>query len=118
MPMRQRGMTLLEVMIAVVVLALGLIASAGLQLRALQATDSARRDTQAVYLAQGILENARAAGRLEASALSRWQAQIKASLGAQAQGRVVHSGDMLVVDIHWPGAGTAERQGINLQGQL
>jgi hypothetical protein len=30
----------------------------------------------------------------------------------------VHTGDMLVVDIHWPGAGTAERQGINLQGQL
>jgi type IV pilus modification protein PilV len=44
---KQRGMTLLEVLLAVVVVAVGMFASAALQLKALQATDSARREGQA-----------------------------------------------------------------------
>ncbi|MBO9551765.1 prepilin-type N-terminal cleavage/methylation domain-containing protein [Pseudomonas sp.] len=44
---KQRGMTLLEVLLAVVVVAVGILASAALQLKALQATDSARREGQA-----------------------------------------------------------------------
>ncbi|HEN8801858.1 type IV pilus modification protein PilV [Pseudomonas sp. CM27] len=48
---RQRGMTLLEVLLAVVVLAVGLFAAAALQLQALQATDTARRDGQAAMAA-------------------------------------------------------------------
>lgn len=47
---RQQGMTLIEVLVAMTVLALGLFAAANLQLRALQATDSALRSTQAAYL--------------------------------------------------------------------
>lgn len=44
---KQRGMTLLEVLLAVVVVAVGMFASAALQLKALQAIDSARREGQA-----------------------------------------------------------------------
>jgi len=44
---RQGGMTLLEVLLAVVVVAAGLFATAAMQLQALQAADSARRDGQA-----------------------------------------------------------------------
>ncbi|PYB69555.1 pilus assembly protein PilV [Pseudomonas sp. LB-090624] len=44
---RQGGMTLLEVLLAVVVVAAGLFATAAMQLQALQAADSARRDAQA-----------------------------------------------------------------------
>ncbi|NQD58734.1 type IV pilus modification protein PilV [Pseudomonas sp. CM25] len=51
MHVRQRGMTLLEVLLAVVVLAVGLFAAAALQLQALQATDTARRDGQAAMAA-------------------------------------------------------------------
>ncbi|MBH3414057.1 MULTISPECIES: prepilin-type N-terminal cleavage/methylation domain-containing protein [Pseudomonas] len=48
MPNKQWGMTLIEVLLAVLVVAVGMFAAAGLQLKALQATDSARRDAQAV----------------------------------------------------------------------
>ena len=44
---RQRGMTLMEVLLAVVVVAVGMFATASIQLQALQAADSARRDGQA-----------------------------------------------------------------------
>jgi len=47
----QRGMTLLEVLLAVLVVAVGMFASTALQLQALQATDSARRDGQAAMAA-------------------------------------------------------------------
>jgi prepilin-type N-terminal cleavage/methylation domain-containing protein len=44
---KQRGMTLLEVLLAVAVVTVAIFASAALQLKALQATDSARREGQA-----------------------------------------------------------------------
>lgn len=61
---RQQGMTLIEVLLAMALLGAGLFAAAGLQLRALQATDSALRATQAAYLAHGVFEQARAVGAL------------------------------------------------------
>ncbi|WAB97468.1 prepilin-type N-terminal cleavage/methylation domain-containing protein [Pseudomonas putida] len=60
----QRGMTLLEVLLAVAVVALGMFAAAGLQLQALQATDSARRDMLDALGAHTLLERGRAAGTL------------------------------------------------------
>ncbi|MFK8332108.1 prepilin-type N-terminal cleavage/methylation domain-containing protein [Pseudomonas sp. BJa5] len=59
---RQQGMTLIEVLLAMALLGVGLFAAAGLQLRALQATDSALRATQAAYLNHGVFEQARAVG--------------------------------------------------------
>ncbi|WP_336335841.1 type IV pilus modification PilV family protein [Pseudomonas putida] len=56
---RQRGMTLLEVLLAVAVVAMGMFAAAGLQLQALQATDSARRDGQAAMAAHSEHERGR-----------------------------------------------------------
>ncbi|WEL56184.1 prepilin-type N-terminal cleavage/methylation domain-containing protein [Pseudomonas kermanshahensis] len=55
------GMTLLEVLLAMVVVAVGLFAAAALQVRALQATDSARHDAQAALLKHTQLERSRAA---------------------------------------------------------
>ncbi|MFZ5934433.1 pilus assembly protein PilV [Pseudomonas putida] len=45
---KQWGMTLVEVLLAVLVVAVGIFAAAGLQLKALQATENARRHGQAV----------------------------------------------------------------------
>ena len=59
MQARQRGMTLLEVLLAVVVVAVGMFAAAGLQLKALQAVDSARRDGQAAMAAHSEYERGR-----------------------------------------------------------
>ncbi|WP_256589095.1 type IV pilus modification protein PilV [Pseudomonas sp. BBP2017] len=58
--LKQQGMTLIEVLVAMAVLGLGLFAAAGLQVQALQATESALRTTQAAYLAQGVFEQVRA----------------------------------------------------------
>lgn len=41
---KQRGTTLLEVLLAVVVVAVGIVASVAIELKALQMTDSARRE--------------------------------------------------------------------------
>lgn len=61
---RQSGMTLLEVLLAIVVVALGMFAAAALQLQALQATDGARRDVQDVLATHTAHERARAVGEL------------------------------------------------------
>ena len=47
----QEGLTLIEVMVALAVMGAGLLAAAGLQLRALQGTDSAMMTSQAAWLA-------------------------------------------------------------------
>lgn len=56
---RQRGMTLLEVLLAIVVVGVGMFAAAGLQLQALQASDSARRDGQAAMAVHSERERGR-----------------------------------------------------------
>jgi type IV pilus assembly protein PilV len=52
-------MTLLEVLLAVVVVAVGMFAAAAIQLQALQAADSARRDGQAVMATHSERERGR-----------------------------------------------------------
>ncbi|WP_236236411.1 prepilin-type N-terminal cleavage/methylation domain-containing protein [Pseudomonas faucium] len=47
---KQQGMTLLEVLLAVLVVAVGIFAAAALQLKALQAFDNARRDGHAAMV--------------------------------------------------------------------
>ncbi|MBM3107955.1 MAG: prepilin-type N-terminal cleavage/methylation domain-containing protein [Pseudomonas sp.] len=59
---QQQGMTLIEVLLAIVVLGMGLFTAAGLQLRALQATESALRTTQTAYGEHALQEQARADG--------------------------------------------------------
>ncbi|RCL26816.1 pilus assembly protein PilV [Pseudomonas sp. AFG_SD02_1510_Pfu_092] len=56
---RQRGMTLLEVLLAVAVVAVGMFAAAALQLQALQATQDARRNGQAAMAAHSEQERRR-----------------------------------------------------------
>lgn len=56
---RQWGMTLLEVLLAMVVVAVGMFAAAGLQVQALQATDSARREGQAALATHSEHERSR-----------------------------------------------------------
>ncbi|MDH0304681.1 MULTISPECIES: type IV pilus modification protein PilV [unclassified Pseudomonas] len=114
---REGGMTLLEVLLAMTVLALGLFASAALQLRGLQATDGARRTGQALQLAQGMLERTRAAGSLEAGVQAAWQAQVARQLGESAQGRLSLSAGMLTLELDWPGA-DQQRQSLSLQGRV
>lgn len=59
-PPRQAGYTLLEILIAVVVLAIGLLGVAGLQTTSLQNNQSAGQVSQATFLAMDIFERMRA----------------------------------------------------------
>lgn len=57
---RQDGMTLIEVMVALLVLSVGVLGVAMLQLSALKHTDSALRSTQVSFIAHDLLERIRA----------------------------------------------------------
>ncbi len=117
MDVRERGMTLLEVLLAVTVLTLGLFASAALQLRGLQAVEGARREGQALHLAQGMLERVRAAEAIEAGEEAAWQLRLTQVLGGAAQGRMNLAGGVLVLDVDWPGMGEG-RQSLSVQGRV
>jgi len=59
-PRKQCGFTLVEVLVAVVILAIGLLGLAGLQLSSLQASQQAYLRSQATVLSQDIVERMRA----------------------------------------------------------
>lgn len=53
---RQRGVGMIEVLVALLVMSIGVLGYAGLQLRALNSTEDAHYRTQAVAIAQDIVE--------------------------------------------------------------
>ncbi len=89
MKLREQGMTLLEVMVAVLVLGVGLFTSASLQMRALHAAEGARRDAQVVQLGQSLIEQTRSAGQLQPAALHDWRACLEALLGSSGRGNLL-----------------------------
>ena len=56
----QDGMTLIEVLVALLILAVGLLGGAAVQIKALQYTDSSRMSTQASFIAYDMLDRIRA----------------------------------------------------------
>lgn len=118
MRVSEAGMTLLEVLLAMTVLALGVFASAALQLRSLQVSDSAHLDAQAVQLAQRLLETARAAGTLTASDEAAWRRQVLEVLGSSAEGRVSRAAGGLSLELNWSAPGEAHRPSLSLQGRV
>jgi type IV pilus assembly protein PilV len=116
---RQQGMTLIEVLLAMALLGVGLFAAAGLQLRALQATDSALRGTQAAYLAHGVFEQARAVEALRDDDTAWFQAQVGGLLGSGAQGQVALTSADLRVLIDWDDSRAGlQRRSLSLAGRL
>lgn len=84
--MRQRGMTLVEVMVAQIVVALGLLGAAGLQLRSMQGTDSARMLGQAAFVAHGMQERARSTQGIGGRDQAEFQRQVEAFAGPTGRG--------------------------------
>lgn len=102
-PRQERGMSLIEVLVSVVIIAIGLLGIAAMQSMALRGGQSSLESSQAVMQTQSILESMRAnranagaynmAGMLCDSAgvvsgnaraqedLSNWLASLKASIG-------------------------------------
>ncbi|MCF7531954.1 type IV pilus modification protein PilV [Pseudomonas petrae] len=60
MTSRQKGTTLIEVLVSLLVLAIGLLGAAALQLNALKYTDSSRTSSQASFIAYDMMDRIRA----------------------------------------------------------
>ena len=127
---RQIGMTLIEVLVAVLILAIGLLGAAVIQLNALKYTDSSRMTSQASFIAYDMLDRIRANsavdyswGRAEpapasiASASVRdldlhdFEANILGFAGASAKGSVSVSAGEVTVSISWDDSRGANRPG-------
>ena len=126
----QIGMTLIEVLVAVVILAIGLLGTAGIQLNALKYTDSSRMTSQASFIAYDMLDRIRAnsavdyswgrAERAPASSASAsvrdldlhdFEANILGFAGASAKGSVSVSAGEVTVSISWDDSRGANRPG-------
>ena len=120
----QIGMTLIEVLVAVLILAIGLLGAAVIQLNALRYTDSSRMTSQASFIAYDMLDRIRAnagadyawlpgktgAARAPASSatasvrdldLHDFETNIRGFAGAGADGSVAISANEATVSISW-----------------
>jgi type IV pilus assembly protein PilV len=57
---KQKGMTLIEVLVSVLILAIGLLGAAAIQLRALKYTDGSAKSSQASFIAYDLMDRIRA----------------------------------------------------------
>jgi type IV pilus assembly protein PilV len=117
----QRGATLVEVLIAVLVLSIGLLGVAGLQLNALQNNLSAHVRSQASTLAYYIADRMRAnraaavagsynitfgtpaptgTANIYQTDLQNWKAELQNVLPA-GDGELVVAGDMAIIRVRW-----------------
>ena len=116
----ESGMTLIEVLVTAVILAVGLLGAATIQLGALKVTDSSRMISQASFIAYDMLDRIRAnsaadyswsrAGGAPANVatasvrdldLHDFEANILGFAGESARGSVVHSDSEVTVSIRW-----------------
>lgn len=65
---KQNGMTLIEVLVSVLILAIGLLGAAAIQLRALKYTDGSAKSSQASFIAYDLMDRIRANVDANASA--------------------------------------------------
>lgn len=120
LPRYQTGMTLIEVLVSVLILAIGLLGAAVVQLNALKYTDSSRMASQASFIAYDMLDRIRAnagadyswartqsaPGNTAAASvrdldLHDFQASIAGFAAEDAKGSVVASGGEVTVSISW-----------------
>ncbi len=128
LPRHQAGMTLIEVLVTVLILAIGLLGAAVIQLNALKYTDSSRMASQASFIAYDMLDRIRANpganyswGRAESAPatsatasvrdqdLHDFEANILGFAGEGAKGSVAINGSEVTVSVSWDdprGSGT------------
>lgn len=107
---RDRGFSLIEVLITVVILAIGLLGVAAVQVVSLQQTNNSYLQTQANIHAQDIAERMRANGgsSLPSSESDSIEQAVKNNLGPDATVQVAQAGSKATITISWseraPGA--------------
>lgn len=117
---RQAGISLLEVLIAMLVLSLGLLGLAGLQMSALRNNQSAMERSMAVVESYSIvdamriapnavdngdfdlsLEDSPASGTFAGNQLIEWRGRLQNLLGESARGAVSCADSVCTVTIEW-----------------
>ncbi len=134
-PRRVRGTSLIEILVAVVVLSTGLLGMVALQAKALRNNQSSLERSQAVVLTYSILERMRAnptaaaagnynyagsaacpapaGGSLAGTDVGLWITEIQGSLGQGACGSIACAGGVCTVTIDWD-----DSRGIGTLGNL
>lgn len=118
----QRGGTLIEVMVSILVLSIGMLGAAALQLSALRNNQSNYEHAQMTVLTQGMLDAMRSnmagvtaaeyenagwvcaapgAGSLAKSDVSKWITTVQAQINPSACGRITCAGRDCLVGIQW-----------------
>lgn len=138
---RQRGVGLIEVLIAVLVLSFGMLGLAGLQMWTLRNNQSALERGMAIVQTHSIVDTMRAdrtsainngfdlaldaeapaGASFAALSLSAWRANLAAVLGPGATGSVDCNGTLCTVAVRWDdqrGSGGSETQTISTEVQL
>lgn len=107
---RGKGFSLIEVLITVVILAIGLLGVAAVQVVSLQQTNNSYLQTKANIHAQDIAERLRANGgnALPAAESDSIEDAVKSSLGPDAIVQITRAGSKATITISWseraPGA--------------
>ena len=122
----QEGTTLIEVLVALLILTVGLLGAAAFQLNALKYTDSARMSSQASFIAYDMLDRIRAnsgadytvtpptSGNLNVARdqdLYDFTSNITALLGSTATGSVTLNQRVYTITINWSDARAANATG-------
>lgn len=99
----ESGFTMIEVLVAVLVLAIGLLGVAGVQLLSMQQTANANVRSQVSLHIQDMAEQIRANGgnSLDATALTDWKNILKRDLGADADVTVNVASELATIKITW-----------------
>ena len=127
---RQRGFSLIEVLIAILILAIGLLGMAHMQASGMRSTHGAYLRTQATFLAGDILDSMRAnvtaaragsydiafggagtTGTVEGDDLIAWKAALAAALPA-GDGQITTTDSDVTVEVSWTGLQQNENAGL------
>lgn len=122
----QAGLTLIEVLVALLIFSAAILGAAAVQLKALKYTDSALMSTQASFIAYGMLDRMRANSAADyrlssldaaqsepvgASVLGQDLSHFKAAVhqfgGASARGSIAITNNQVVITLEWDDFRTA-----------